>query len=84
MVAGTHCAGGLDDSGVTTRATYVHKCLRDSYIDALFRRILLAGLGINPAKPLVQAYFDPMNVADRPSDFEPLQGDHGCQLTPAR
>ena len=64
---------------MTPTVTYVHKSLRGSYIDALFRRILLPDLGINPGKPLVQAESDPMNVANRPSDFELLQGEAGAQ-----
>jgi hypothetical protein len=36
-------------------------------------------LGINPGKPFAQARSDPMNVADRPSDFELLQGEEGVQ-----
>ncbi len=36
---------------MTDRATNVHKCLCDGYIDALFRRIFLSCLGTNPGKP---------------------------------
>lgn len=39
---------------MTDRATNVHKCLCDGYIDALFRRIFLSCLGISPGKPDVQ------------------------------
>ena len=67
---------------MTACATYVHKYLLCGYIDALFTRVLLPALGINLAKPLIQAGSGPMNAADRPSDFALLRSETGAEDHP--
>ena len=54
--------------------TYVHKYLRGSYIDALFRRIFRLPLGINLGKPMIQAGPGPMSRDYQWSEFVLLQG----------
>jgi hypothetical protein len=52
----------------------VHKYLRGSYIDALFRRIFCLLLGINLGKPMLQAAPGPMSRDYQWSEFVLLQG----------
>ena len=59
---------------MTPRVTYVHKYLRGSYIDALFRRIFRLHLGINLGKPMIQAGPGPMSRDYQWSEFVLLQG----------
>ena len=72
---------------MTPCVTYVHKYLRGSYIDALFRRIFCLHLGINLGKPMIQAGPGPMSRDYQWSEFVLLQGKsagHGFFRAPIR
>jgi hypothetical protein len=64
---------------VTLFATYVHKSLRGSYIDALFRRIFCLRQGINLGKPMIQTGPGPMSRDYQWSEFVLLQGASAIQ-----
>ncbi len=72
---------------MTPFVTYVHKYLRGSYIDALFRRIFCLHLGINFGKPMIQTGPGPMSRDYQWSEFVLLQGKsvgHGFVRAPIR
>jgi hypothetical protein len=59
---------------MTVRAIYVHKSLRGSYIDALFRRVFRQLLGIKPEQPLPPVGPDAIVVSDQRSGSGLLRG----------
>ena len=65
---------------MTVRAIYVHKSLRGSYIDALFRRVFRQLLGIKPEQPLPPVGPDAIVVSDQRSGSGLLRGT-GLLLT---